>query len=186
MNEHISQAPLTGTTPEPGSSRPAETTAGIKGSLREARESLKSKASAATAQAKEHGQEYLQQNKARAADRLQDYSESVRETAERFERERDPNIAHYTSLMADKLERAAAYVRERDFRDLRRDAEELARRHPAVFFGGMFVTGLALARFFKASTDRLDSESGPEIPPGPEINPMSAPPTPYANPPATP
>jgi hypothetical protein len=50
-------------------------------------------------------------------------------------------------------------VLERSFQDLRRDAEDIARRHPAVFFGGMFVAGLALARFAKASADRSEFES---------------------------
>jgi hypothetical protein len=36
---------------------------------------------------------------------------------------------------------------------LRHDVEDIARRHPAVFFGGMFVAGLAAARFFKASCE---------------------------------
>src|SRR6185436_13634778 len=92
--------------------------------------------------------------------RLSGVSESIRHTAERFEQEHDPHIAHYTRLAADQIERAAAYVREHDLNQLRRDGEELARRHPAIFFGGMFVAGLAAARFLKASAER-DVGGGP-------------------------
>jgi hypothetical protein len=137
----------------------AEVKAGVKETVRETKDKLKTTTREVAMQAKERGEEYMRQGKERAAARLGGVSESIRQTADRFEREQDPNIARYTRLVADKLERTASYIRDHDLNQLRRDSEELARQHPAVFFGGMFVAGLAAARFLKASADRDYSSS---------------------------
>jgi vacuolar-type H+-ATPase subunit H len=132
----------------------SEAKAGVKETVREAKDKIKEKTKEVATQARERGEEYFRENKERAADRIGSVSESIRQTADRFEQEKDPNIAHYTRLVADKLERAAGYIRERDLNQLKQDGEDLARQHPAVFFGGMFVAGLAAARFLKASAER--------------------------------
>lgn len=136
----------------------------VKTQAREVKDTVKAKTQEAFAQAKQYGGEYAQHGKERAANRLGGFSESMRQTADRFEQEKDPNIAHYTRLLADKLENAATYVRERDLNTLRRDGENLARQYPAIFFGGMFVAGLVGARFLKASAERDQGmeESGAE------------------------
>jgi len=134
----------------------------VKNTAREAKETIKTKTKEVVAQAKEYGGEYAQHGKEQAANRIRGFSESMRQTANRFEQEEDPNIARYTRLLAEKLENAATYVRERDLKQLQEDGEKLARQHPAVFFGGMFVVGLAAARFLKASADRQEWPEEPE------------------------
>jgi len=126
----------------------------VKETLRETKDKIKARTKEMAAEARERGEEYVRENKERAADRIGGVSQSIRQTADRFEQEKDPNIAHYTRLVADKLEQAAGYIRERDLNQLKHDGEDLARRHPAVIFGGLFVAGLAAARFLKASADR--------------------------------
>jgi len=127
----------------------------LKQSLRDAGEKIKSKSKEAASQFKEQGGKYFDENKTRTANCMGRFSESLRSTADRFESEEDRNIAHYTRLVAGKLDDAASYVRERDFSGLRQDTEELARQHPVLFFGGLFALGLATARFLKASGERL-------------------------------
>jgi hypothetical protein len=138
----------------------------VKETLRETKDKIKARTREMAAEARERGEDYVRENKERAADRIGGVSESIRQTADRFEQEKDPNIAHYTRLVADKLEQAAGYIRERDLNQLKHDGEDLARRHPAVIFGGLFVAGLAAARFLKASADRQhasQSSSSPEF-----------------------
>ena len=132
----------------------------VKSTAREAKDTITTKTKEVVSQAKGYGQEYAQQGRERTASRIGDVSRTMRETADRFERERDPNIAHYTRMLADRLEGAASYVRERDFNRMRSDCEDLARRHPAVFFGGMFIAGFAAIRFLKASAEREGSWGG--------------------------
>jgi hypothetical protein len=133
----------------------------VKETLREAKDTLKTGTKDVVSRAKNYSTEYLEKEKVRTADRIGTVCESVRQTADRFEREQDPNIARYTRLVADKLDRAATYVRERDLRELRHDGEHLARQYPALFFGGMFVAGFAAARFLRASASHEKVEDGP-------------------------
>jgi gas vesicle protein len=126
----------------------------VKAQAREMKDSIKTKTKEAITQAKESGGEYVQYGKERTASRISGFGESMRQAADRFEEEQDPNIARYTRLLADKLDNAALYVRERDLNELRRDGENLARQYPAIFFGSCFVAGLVAARFLKASAQR--------------------------------
>ena len=126
----------------------------MKNTVRETKDKIAAKTKEVAAQAKETGEEYVRQGKERTADRLGGVSETIRQTADRFEQEQDPNIARYTRVVADKLEQAANYIRQHDLQQLKHDGEDLVRQHPAVFFGGMFIAGFAAARFLKASADR--------------------------------
>lgn len=123
----------------------------LKNTVRETKDTLTAKTKEVAAQAKERGEEYVRQGKEHAADRIGGVSESIRQTADRFEQQQDPNIAHYTRVVAEKLEQAATYLRQHDLHQLKHDGEDLVRQHPAVFFGGMFIAGFAAARFMKAS-----------------------------------
>ena len=135
----------------------------LKQSLRDTGEKIKSKSKETASHFKEQGGKYFDENKTRTADCMGRFSESLRSTADRFEAEQDPNIAHYTRLVAGKLDDAASYVRQRDFSGLRHDTEDLAREHPVLFFGGLFALGLAAARFLKASGEHLDESLEEEI-----------------------
>lgn len=97
--------------------------------------------------AAEHGKES-------AAGRVSGYSDRLRATARSAEEE-DPNIAQLAHSAADRLQRAADYMREADLDRLRQDASDLAKRHPALFTGGMFAAGLILGGLAKASVQTL-------------------------------
>jgi gas vesicle protein len=158
MNQHIPQGPMgTGSqsTNEPQSS---STTESLKQSASQAKDNLKSKVNQLKLQAAEKGEQTAAQAKSTAADKIEGVSKTLRQTTERLQQEQDPNIAHYTQMVADKLEHAASYVRQCSVNDLKTDAESMARRHPAVFFGGMFLVGLAASRFFKASMEPRETE----------------------------
>jgi hypothetical protein len=76
------------------------------------------------------------------------------------------------STLAERASRGvegiADYIASTDLQGVVRDAERLARRQPAVFFGGAFIVGLALGRFFKnspsgqARSDWSSSSDAPE------------------------
>lgn len=139
------------------------------GVLAEAKETLSataSKVKAAAAdtavRAKEQAERVVTEKKDTAAERIGGYSSAIHDTARSLE-EKDPNIAWFTHRAADRLQNIADYVREHRFSDLRHDAEDLARRHPAAFFGGMFLAGLVLGNVVKASQRKAaSSEHDPE------------------------
>jgi hypothetical protein len=156
MNDQISSGTQATASQDSGSMEQAKT--GFKESVKETKEKIRHTAKEVASQAKETGEEYVQKSRTRAAERIEGASTTVRQAADRFEEQHDPNIAHYTRLVANKLEHAAVYVRERDLRGLQHDTEDWAREHPTLFFGGLFVAGFAAARFLKASADRNSSK----------------------------
>ena len=131
---------------------------GLAASARDAAGQLKSAATQTAARARDEAQRLASEKKSTAAERIDSYSSAMHDSARAFE-EQDPNIAWFTHRAADRLHGMADYVRNRDFNDLRHDAEDIARRHPAVFFGGLFVAGLLLGNILKASGRRSSASS---------------------------
>ena len=122
---------------------------------------VKEAASSTFARAKEESELLAEKSKRSTAGRLGGYSQAIHDSARALE-EKDPNIAWFTHRAADKLQNVADYMRSRDLSDLRHDAEGLARRHPALFYGGMFLTGLILGNVVTASRRKLDRKSEDE------------------------
>jgi hypothetical protein len=136
----------------------AETKDKLARTARDAAGKIKATASDAATKAKDQAERLVGEKKETTATRLDDYSSAIHESARSLE-EKDPNIAWFTHRAADRLQTAADYVRTRDFSGLRDDAERIARRHPAVFFGGMFLGGLLVGNLVKASRRKLDEEN---------------------------
>lgn len=111
---------------------------------------VKSAATETAHKARDEAERLALEKKDTAASRLSDYSSAVHESARSLE-EKDPNIAWFTHRAADRLQQVAHYLRESDWQRFRGDCEGVARRHPAVFFGGLFVGGLLLGNLIKAS-----------------------------------
>ncbi len=155
MNPFDPALPPSSVTPgtEPASSGVVNPRQNITASARDAAAHLKSAASDTAARARDEVQRLAADKKSDAAERLGGYSSAIHESARSLE-EKDPNLAWFTHRAADRLQGVADYVRDRDFQDLRHDAEDVARRHPALFFGGLFVAGLLVGNLLKASARR--------------------------------
>jgi hypothetical protein len=117
-------------------------------------------------QAKDQVNQLVSQRKDQAAERLGSFASVLRDTAGKLNEQDENGIGQYADRAADQVERLSNYLRDRDVSTFLRDTETFARRHPDVFLGGVFVAGLVLARFFKASSDRdewnrdVQSDSG--------------------------
>jgi len=161
MNSKNSPNPSTASEAGPGESA-SEVLSNTKEKLtqtaRETATKVKGAASNTALRAKEEASRYVAEKKETTANRIDSYSSAFHDTARNLE-EKDPNIAWFTHQAADRLQSIAEYMRTRDFTALREDAENLARRHPATFFGGMFVAGLIVGNIVKASRRKLDEES---------------------------
>jgi len=107
---------------------------------------------------KEQSRGLLNEQKARVGAEIHTYSAAAREAAERLKGESDSNLAEYVSTAADRLDRLGSQIQERDLGELVDEVEDVARRRPEVFFGGLFVAGLAMARFLKASKQRRERD----------------------------
>jgi hypothetical protein len=136
-----------------------ETKNKITQTARDAASKVKAAASNTAARAREEAARLASEKKEATVGKIGSYSSAIHETARSLE-EKDPNIAWFTHQAADKLQGIADYMRNRDFTALRHDCEDVARRHPAVFFGGMFLAGLILGNIVKASGNKLRESEG--------------------------
>jgi hypothetical protein len=157
------------TQPSTGGSDPGGSATDISGTLtdtknkisqtaRDAASKMKGAAGNTTARAKEEAARFAAEKKEATASRIGSYSSAMHDTAQSLE-EKDPNIAWFTHRAADRLQHIAEYMRNRDFSALRQDAEDMARRHPGAFYGGMFLAGLVVGNLVQASQRKL-SDNG--------------------------
>ena len=98
------------------------------------------------------------QQRGRAAKRVARLGKVARQAAHALHAVKMDGVADYADAAAERVESMSDYINEKDLTELLRDAQDAARAHPAVAMGGMFLVGLAAARFLKASASRDDEE----------------------------
>jgi hypothetical protein len=107
---------------------------------------------------RERAAEQLTSQKDRATEGLGTVAHAVRETTERLRSEKHETVASYIEQAANQIERFSERLRQKDVGEILEDAQNLARRQPAVFVGSAFALGLVGARFMKSSNpDRSPS-----------------------------
>lgn len=116
---------------------------------------IKSATGETASRVKTSARNLAQEKKQQAAERIGGYGSAMHDSAKSFE-EQDPNIAWATHTVADRLQGVADYVRAADFDQLREDAEDVARRHPVAFFGGMLIGGIVIGNLLKARRPMRD------------------------------
>jgi hypothetical protein len=102
--------------------------------------------------AREQANRLVDERRDRAATSLDSLSGVLRDNAGRLRGEQS-FFGDYAETAAERVDRLARYLREGDPEKFYADVEDYARRRPEIFMGGMFVTGLLLARFLKSSSD---------------------------------
>jgi hypothetical protein len=100
--------------------------------------------------ATERSKSILESRKNDAAGRLEGTAKVFRQTAQSFQGE-NPTVSRYADQIADKIEGASKYLREKDVKELVGDTERFIRKQPALFFGAAFAMGIITARFLKSS-----------------------------------
>jgi gas vesicle protein len=125
-------------------------------------EEIKTVAQSATRQAQEAGRDFILEQKENLAQKVDQYTEAMRAACEKLRSEEGNVLAGPAQKAVDQLERMSDYLREKQPADVLDDLESYARCRPEVVFGGLFVVGLAAARFFKASRRRPRRAGPPE------------------------
>ena len=125
-------------------------------------EEMKTVAQTAAREAQEAGRDFIHEQKENLAHKVDKYAEAVRATSERLRSDEGNVLADPAQKAAEQLERISSYLRDREPGDFLYDLESYARRRPEIVFGGLFVVGLAIARFLKASRSRPRHAGSPE------------------------
>ncbi len=102
--------------------------------------------------AKEAGTDFVTDQKGKLASKIDEFTHAVKAASESLKGDACNPLAGPAEKASQHLERAANYLRDSSPGDFIQDLGGLARRRPEVFFGGLFILGLASARFLKAST----------------------------------
>jgi hypothetical protein len=129
----------------------------VKEAARQTGEQLKEPAQSAADTLRQQGEGFFQEQKGKAAGELTTLSSAIRGAADRLRSDDESHAARYAEMAADKLEGAARFLGEQDLGSLAREVERAARRRPELFLGGMFLVGLGISRFLKASRNESDT-----------------------------
>lgn len=93
----------------------------------------------------------LDAQKDRATDGIGTVAQAVRQSAQQLRDSHHETMAQYVEQAVGQVERVAGRLKEKDAGELMRDAQQFARRNPAVFIGAAFAVGMVAARFLKSS-----------------------------------
>jgi hypothetical protein len=134
-----------------GSQRTASSTAGvIAAKSQETAEQLKDAVVDQVNQVRDKAQSAKDQT----TDRIRGVAGQLRGVGDSL-RDDDPFVAGLADRASNGAESLARYVSSATPQSVVRDTESLARRQPALFFGGAFLLGLAAGRFLKSSAPEL-------------------------------
>jgi hypothetical protein len=141
----------TGASNSPGSQGGA-----VRETVNEAASAVQESGKNLAAKAKDQAQSYFADKKDEVRATLTDLAEAARQVARTLRERNDVTVSRYTESAADRVEEFAHYVQDLEPRRLMRTLEDTARRQPALFYGGLFVAGLAISRFLHATTQSGD------------------------------
>ncbi len=118
---------------------------------------------------------FMNRQKDRVANRFESYRGAVEAAANKLHEDGSDLSCDCARDIQDRFERASRHIRSRSVRELGDEMSEYARRRPDVFFGGLLLAGLIVARFLKASAGRTDDEAGDRALPDEQDREMAAP-----------
>jgi hypothetical protein len=150
----LNTAPSASTTaPANASSAPSEVavTTIVRQQANDASSAIKEGAAEAFDTAKETATTLLAEQKEKLADLLSGYGKALNSAGDRLAEDDGSTLVQPARKAARHLETAAHYLREKSGTAVIHDLGRMARSKPEWFFGGLFVAGLAAARFLKAS-----------------------------------
>ena len=136
----------------------------VSSTLSEAKQRLEQSAREAASQVKERASQVAHERKSGIADQIDHYRDAIEKRSGELEQE-DPNLAWLSHEVSNRLRRASDYLRATEFGQMKSDAEDVARRHPALFFGGLFLGGVILGNFLKASAENVPETRSRFAPP---------------------
>ena len=111
-----------------------------------------------SAQMQEKAGEFLDERKGRAAEEVGVFGQALRRAAETLDENGDQAAGRYVHQAADMVDSCADWLHHKSASEMARSCGDFTRRHPEIVLGGLFVAGIAAARFLKASERQRDRE----------------------------
>lgn len=117
----------------------------------EATQKVKAGAAKVTREASNYLDNVVRTQKETLAEKIEEYRDAARAAVDKLQDEEHATAARKIDTAAAKLDEVAGFLRRTEPSDLLAEAGEFAHRRPEIVFGGLFLAGLGLARFLKAS-----------------------------------
>jgi hypothetical protein len=109
-------------------------------------------------QVKEQASTVTQQQMTSAAEGLDNAAGTVNAVGERLRENNLGELAQYTDLAAEQIEKAAAWLRTTTPEEIAHDIEDFAKKQPAVFVAGALALGLVGVRFLRSVSQNADEK----------------------------
>ena len=123
-------------------------------------ESAKQAAGHVVDQFKDQASSRVDQQRQTVASGFEAIAQAFRNVGDDLRNQDQGPLAHYAAdlghTLSGKVDQIAGYLRGRNVNQLMADAEDFARRSPAVFLGSAFAIGLIASRFLKSSRPAPD------------------------------
>jgi hypothetical protein len=117
-------------------------------------EQAKQQAMGAAQEAGSRAQAAIESQKSSAADSVHVVADALRRASHDLDDQNQRMMGQAAAWAAEGLERFSQSLRERELRTLLDQAEDVARRQPALFVGGAVALGFVVSRFLKSSAER--------------------------------
>lgn len=124
------------------------------------REAAREKGEQLAGKAQTRAKSMAASRKGQVAGGLDSVAQALKQTARQLHERRQGGIARYADKAAGRVSRLSGYLNEQDIDRIVDDVEDFARRQPALFLGGAFIAGVAMARFLKSSGSMPLSSGG--------------------------
>jgi hypothetical protein len=114
-------------------------------------------------QVRERASAMMADRKSRLADEVGVFGEALHRAADTLDENEDATLGRYAHQAGDFVDSCARYLRDANASEMVRSASNFTRRHPELVLGGLFLAGVSLARFLKASDrreERYDFDRG--------------------------
>jgi len=146
--------------------RAAEVAGTVRDGAGNAVEQVKQKAAdvtrAISSTLRDEAERLFDEQKGKAASKVGRYEKMIQQVAHALRAVKADPVAELVDSAAGQGGGGTDYLEERNLAQVLEDAGEVARRHPGMMIGGMFLTGLAVARFLKASDSRPEEDGDEE------------------------
>jgi hypothetical protein len=128
-----------------------DTTSQLRGAFDQATAAAQETGQNVAARAKENARSYFNDKRDAVAGTMNHFVEATRQVAHTLRDRDDARVADYTESLANQVEQLVHYVESLEPAKVIRELEGVARRQPLLFYGGLFVAGMAISRFLMAS-----------------------------------
>ena len=122
--------------------------------VEDAASAAQEKASELREQSSARLRDQFDQRSTQAGSQVRSLAKALRRSGDELGNEGNSSAAQLTTRAADRIERVGSYLEQKSGDELMRDIEMFARRRPWMLAGIGMVTGVAAARFMKASSEQ--------------------------------